>query len=234
MYSESERAHSELKDKVDIVFGLTHLEIEQDIELLKIIPEIPLIIGGHDHNSMSVSVGKSKITKADANAKTIYIHTLVYNIKTKDVVIDSELFFINKKIASKPEVATIVNKWLGILNSKIKAENRVQELSQITRSLKRIAKEFQTPIIALSQLSRNVENRVNKRPILSDLRESGSIEQDADLVFMLYRENYYNSTVETITPAELIVAKHRNGPLGTIKLSFQTDPTRFFNTFSHV
>ncbi|MBT3873054.1 MAG: bifunctional metallophosphatase/5'-nucleotidase [Flavobacteriaceae bacterium] len=120
MYSESERAYSELKNKVDLVFGLTHLEIEQDIELLKIIPEIPLIIGGHDHNSMSISVGKSKITKADANAKTIYIHTLVYNIKTKDVVIDSELFFINRKIASKPEVATIVNKWLGILNSKIK------------------------------------------------------------------------------------------------------------------
>ena len=98
-----------------------------------------------------------------------------------------------------------------------------------------IASEFQTPIIALSQLSRNVENRINKRPILSDLRESGSIEQDADLVLMLYRENYYNSTTEKfekLAPAELIIAKHRNGPLGVVKLSFQTDPTKFFNTFS--
>lgn len=120
MYSESERAYGELKNKVDVVFGLTHLEIEQDIELLKIIPEIPLIMGGHEHYAMSVSVGNSKITKADANAKTIYIHTLVYNTKTKDLVIDSELFFIDKKVASKPEVATIVSKWLRILNLKIK------------------------------------------------------------------------------------------------------------------
>ena len=121
-----------------------------------------------------------------------------------------------------------------LLNSKLKSENRVQELSQITRDLKNLAKEFQIPVIALSQLSRNVENRINKRPVLSDLRESGSIEQDADLVLMLYRENYYNSIVEKnekITNAELIIAKHRNGPLGTVELSFQTDPTKFFNTF---
>jgi replicative DNA helicase len=123
-----------------------------------------------------------------------------------------------------------------LLNSKSKSENRVQELSQITRELKNLAKEFQIPVIALSQLSRNVENRINKRPVLSDLRESGSIEQDADLVLMLYRENYYNSMIEkneNITTAELIIAKHRNGPLGTVELSFQTDPTKFFNNFSN-
>ena len=121
-----------------------------------------------------------------------------------------------------------------LLNSKSKSENRVQELSQITRALKNIAKEFQIPVIALSQLSRNVENRINKRPVLSDLRESGSIEQDADLVLMLYREKYYNLNIEKdekITPAELIIAKHRNGPLGTIELAFQNDPTKFINTF---
>ena len=143
---------------------------------------------------------------------------------------------IKKIIFEQTNIGLIVIDYLQLLlNSKIKTENRVQELSQITRSLKAIAKEFQTPIIALSQLSRNVENRINKRPILSDLRESGSIEQDADLVLMLYRENYYNSTTEKfekIAPAELIVAKHRNGPLGIVKLSFQTDPTKFFNTFS--
>jgi len=102
--------------------------------------------------------------------------------------------------------------------------------------LKNLAKEFQIPIITLSQLSRNVENRINKRPVLSDLRESGSIEQDADLVLMLYRENYYNSISEKnekITPAELIIAKHRNGPLGMVELSFQNDPTKFFNTFTN-
>ena len=143
---------------------------------------------------------------------------------------------IKKIIFEQSNIGLIVIDYLQLLlNSKIKTENRVQELSQITRSLKAIAKEFQTPIIALSQLSRNVENRINKRPILSDLRESGSIEQDADLVLMLYRENYYNSTTEKfekLAPAELIIAKHRNGPLGVVKLSFQTDPTKFFNTFS--
>ncbi|MFT5248975.1 MAG: 5'-nucleotidase/UDP-sugar diphosphatase [bacterium] len=120
MYSEAERAYNELKNKVDIVFGLTHLEVEQDMEVLKRIPEIPLVMGGHEHYAMSVLVGNSKITKADANAKTIYIHTMVYNAKTKGLVIDSELFFIDKKVASKPEVAAIVSKWVSILDLKIK------------------------------------------------------------------------------------------------------------------
>ncbi len=120
MYDESERAYNEIKDKTAIVFGLTHLEVEQDTELLKRIPEIPLVMGGHEHNAMSVPVGNSKITKADANAKTIYIHTLVYNTKTKELVIDSELFFIDENVASKPEVETIVNKWVSILELKIK------------------------------------------------------------------------------------------------------------------
>jgi replicative DNA helicase len=142
---------------------------------------------------------------------------------------------IKKIIFEQSQIGLIIIDYLQLmLNSKTKTENRVQELSQITRALKGIAKEFQVPIIALSQLSRNVENRINKRPILSDLRESGSIEQDADLVLMLYRENYYNSnsTTEKITPAELIISKHRNGPLGTVSLVFQSDPTKFFNTFS--
>lgn len=152
------------------------------------------------------------------------------NLTTQDIrsKIKQILFEQNK-------IGLIIIDYLQLLlNSKLKSENRVQELSQITRDLKNLAKEFQIPVIALSQLSRNVENRINKRPVLSDLRESGSIEQDADLVLMLYRENYYNSMVEKnekITNAELIIAKHRNGPLGTVELSFQTDPTKFFNTF---
>ena len=144
---------------------------------------------------------------------------------------------IKKILFEQNKIGLIVIDYLQLLvNSKLKSENRVQELSQITRALKNIAKEFQIPIIALSQLSRNVENRINKRPVLSDLRESGSIEQDADLVLMLYRENYYNPTIEKnekITPAELIIAKHRNGPLGMVELSFQNDPTKFLNTFAN-
>ena len=109
------------------------------------------------------------------------------------------------------------------------SDNRVQELSRITRSLKGLARELCVPIISLSQLSRSVETRTNKRPMMSDLRESGSIEQDADLVVMLYREEYYNPDTPDRGIAEVIITKHRNGPVGTIKLLFDSQFTRFRN-----
>ena len=109
------------------------------------------------------------------------------------------------------------------------SDNRVQELSKITRSLKGLAREINVPIIALSQLSRGVEQRNNKRPMLSDLRESGSIEQDADLVIMLYREDYYNPDTPDRGIAEIIITKHRNGPTGTVKLLFKSELTKFEN-----
>jgi len=108
-------------------------------------------------------------------------------------------------------------------------DNRVQELSKITRSLKGLARELNVPIIALSQLSRSVEARTNKRPMMSDLRESGSIEQDADLVIMLYRDEYYNPDTPDRGIAEVIITKHRNGPTGTVKLLFDPQYTRFRN-----
>ena len=111
---------------------------------------------------------------------------------------------------------------------KSKMENRVQELSLITRGLKNLARQFNIPIIALSQLSRNVENRMDKKPILSDLRESGSIEQDADLVLMLYRNKDFNKT-QNYYLTELIIAKQRNGPTGSIQLKFYPKKTKFFN-----
>ncbi|MFW6732506.1 MAG: replicative DNA helicase [Synechococcus sp.] len=108
-------------------------------------------------------------------------------------------------------------------------DNRVQELSRITRGLKGMARELNVPVIALSQLSRGVEARTNKRPMLSDLRESGSIEQDADLVLMIYRDEYYNPDTPDRGITEVIVTKHRNGPVGTVKLLFEPQFTRFRN-----
>ena len=110
------------------------------------------------------------------------------------------------------------------------SENRQHEVSEISRSLKALARELEAPVLALSQLSRSVENRQVKRPMLSDLRESGSLEQDADIVMFLYREDYYKAAEEEPTHlTELIVAKHRNGPTGKIDLFFRKDCTRFIS-----
>jgi len=110
-----------------------------------------------------------------------------------------------------------------------KAESRQLEISQISRSLKELSRELEVPVIALSQLSRAVESREDKRPLLSDLRESGSIEQDADIVMMLYRPEYYEPTDENRGLAEVIIGKQRNGPTGNVKLQFFGSMMRFEN-----
>lgn len=114
----------------------------------------------------------------------------------------------------------IIVDYLQLMTSGMSAENRVQEISQISRSLKVLARDLDVPILAMSQLSRAVEQRQDKRPILSDLRESGAIEQDADIVCFIYRDEYYNENSDEQGLAEINVAKHRNGPTDTVKLSF--------------
>src|SRR5689334_23410291 len=120
----------------------------------------------------------------------------------------------------EPNLGLIIVDYLQLMTSGTSAENRVQEVSQISRSLKVLARDLDVPILAMSQLSRAVEQRHDKRPILSDLRESGSLEQDSDLVFFVYRDEYYNEDSDQQGLAEIILSKHRNGPTGVEKLSF--------------
>lgn len=129
------------------------------------------------------------------------------------------------------ELGMIVIDYLQLMEGTA-PNNRVQELSQITRSLKGLARELNVPIVALSQLNRGVEARNDKRPLMSDLRESGSLEQDSDLVIMLYRDEYYNPDTPDRGIAEVIITKHRHGPTGTIKLSFDAQFTAFRNLAS--
>ena len=119
--------------------------------------------------------------------------------------------------------------YLGLMKSDGKSESRQLEVSEISRRLKAIALEMKIPIIACAQLSRANKDRIDKRPLLSDLRDSGSIEQDADVVMFLHREEYYNKETEDKNIGEVIVSKQRSGPLGTVKLAWLSEYTTFAN-----
>ncbi|HEX8853434.1 MAG TPA: DnaB-like helicase C-terminal domain-containing protein, partial [Pyrinomonadaceae bacterium] len=132
--------------------------------------------------------------------------------------------------AEQKRLDLIIVDYLQLMSgSSRRSESRQQEVSQISRELKGLAKELNVPLVALSQLSRAPESRTDHRPQLADLRESGAIEQDADVVAFIYREEQYTRTEENAGLAELIIAKQRNGPTGTVKLAFLKEFTRFEN-----
>jgi replicative DNA helicase len=123
----------------------------------------------------------------------------------------------------------IIVDYLQLMTGESRFENRVQEVSYISRNLKALARELNVPVLAAAQLSRAVEQRADKRPVLSDLRESGSLEQDADVVMFIYREDYYETDTLKQNLAEIMVAKHRNGPVGSVELVFRKALAKFEN-----
>ena len=137
-----------------------------------------------------------------------------------------------RRLKSEHGLDLIIIDYIQLMQGR-RAENRQQEISEISRGIKALARELKVPVIALSQLSRSVESRQEKKPMLSDLRESGALEQDADIVSFLYREGYYNPESDRKDIAEVIVAKHRNGPVGTIQLFFKSECTLFLNLDLH-
>jgi replicative DNA helicase len=132
-----------------------------------------------------------------------------------------------RRLKQRHDLKMVIIDYLQLMSSPRRVENRQQEVSEMSRSLKLLAKEIEVPVIAISQLNRGPEQRTDKRPLLSDLRESGSIEQDSDVVILLHREDYYEHESPRAGEADLIVAKHRNGPTATVTVAFQGHYSRF-------
>ncbi|MCL4423000.1 MAG: replicative DNA helicase [Actinobacteria bacterium] len=215
-------AHAAVECQVPVLFfslEMSHLEIASRLLCAEARVNATRMRNGRLHDSdwprISTAVGRL----GDA---PIYVddnpNLTVMDIRAK-----------SRRLRSRENLGLIVVDYLQLMTGRHGAESRQVEVSEISRGLKILARELQIPVVALSQLSRNLEMRADKRPVLADLRESGSIEQDADVVMFIYRDEIYNPDSPDRGTAEIIVAKHRNGPTGIAQLAFLDKYTRFAN-----
>ena len=194
---------------------------------VRIVGSIGRINQGHLRTGKLTDDEWPRLTEAIEKLRTVSLH-----IDETPGLTPSELRANARRLARQcGKLGLIVVDYLQLMSGSGSSgsDNRATELGEISRGLKMLAKELQCPVIALSQLNRSVEQRTDKRPMMSDLRESGAIEQDADIIMFIYRDDYYNKDSNEPNIAEVIIGKQRNGPTGTVKLFFQKNQTRFEN-----
>ena len=194
---------------------------------VRIVGSIGRVDQGHLRTGKLTDEEWPRLTEAIERLRTVSLH-----IDETPGLTPSELRANARRLARQcGKLGLIVVDYLQLMSGSggSDGDNRATELGEISRGLKMLAKELQCPVIALSQLNRGLEQRPNKRPVMSDLRESGAIEQDADLILFIYRDEVYNPESQDRGTAEIIVGKQRNGPIGTVKLTFLGQHTRFEN-----
>jgi replicative DNA helicase len=197
---------------------------------VRIVGSIGRIDQGHLRTGKLTDEEWPRLTEAIEKLRNVSLH-----IDETPGLTTSELRANSRRLARQyGRLGLIVVDYLQLMSvsSSMNDENRATAVGEISRGLKMLAKELKCPVIALSQLSRGVESRTDKRPMMSDLRESGAIEQDADLIMFIYRDDYYNKDSKEPGVAEVIISKHRNGPTGTVKLAFLKPLTKFENLAS--
>ena len=202
--------------------GLFSLEMSAEQLVLRMLSSESRIPHQRIRNAMISSDEWMELTNTAAKlaeAKMFIDDTATLNIL--------ELKAKARKLKAAEDIKFLIIDYLQLLSSHKRHENRTQEISAISRALKALAKELNIPILALSQLSRSLESRMDKRPLLSDLRESGAIEQDGDVIFFIYRDAVYNPDTEQPDLTEIIIGKQRNGPVGTTYVKFLNEITCF-------
>lgn len=218
--------HASIKEKIPV--GIFSLEMSKEEVIDRLICSQAKVDLWKLRTGRLSSIGENDDFSRIGHAMGVLSEAPIFIDDTPGINV-MEMRTMARRLQSERGLGLIIVDYLQLMEGRGKTDNRVQEVSEISRSLKGLARELNVPVVALSQLSRGIESRTDQRPKLSDLRESGSIEQDADVVLFIYREDKVRQNPETKNIAEIIIAKHRNGPVGSVKLYFNEQITSFKN-----